>query len=162
MSSHAICPFLNGVNWPEKRTISVERNVVFNQDDANSHDDTAIIYGEVLSEGEKEKVIQHPQNNAQNVVQPENKEPDNQKLQDDDPESHQGSKFPNKIPLPQSEDEAEPDSEPQEPNQPPAQNYSHSQHARHERGHYKAMNEGLVAAVTAIVEESPEDDEDEH
>ena len=72
----------------------VKRNVVFNQDDTNSHNDTAIIHGKVLSEGEKEKVIQHPQNNTQNVVQPKNEEPDNQKLQDDDLEPHKGSKFP--------------------------------------------------------------------
>ena len=35
------------------------------------------------------------------------------------------------------------------------------QRAGHEKGHYKAMNEGLVAAITAIVKEHSEDDEDE-
>ena len=37
--------------------MTVKQNVIFNQDDTNTHNDTAIIYGEVLSEGEKEKVI---------------------------------------------------------------------------------------------------------
>ena len=48
------------IYWPEKQSIMVKRNVVFNQDNLNSHNDTAIIYGKVLSEGEKKKVVQNP------------------------------------------------------------------------------------------------------
>ena len=46
------------IYWPEKRSITVERNVVFNQADINSSDDPAIIYGEAESEGEEEN---HPE-----------------------------------------------------------------------------------------------------
>jgi hypothetical protein len=51
------------IYWPTKRSISVEWNVVFN--DANINVDmTTIIPGE-LSEGEKEKIIQIPENNSE-------------------------------------------------------------------------------------------------
>ena len=40
------------------------------------------------------------------------------------------------------------------------QQYGHRQQARHKKGHYKAINEGLVAAITAIIEEHSEDDND--
>ena len=40
------------IYWPNKKSVSVERNVVFNPDDTNSTDDIAIIYSEAQSEGE--------------------------------------------------------------------------------------------------------------
>jgi hypothetical protein len=46
------------IYWPEKRSVTVEWNVIFNQDNAHTSDDTAIIYGEAQSEEEKDKVIQ--------------------------------------------------------------------------------------------------------
>ena len=36
------------IYWPEKRSITVERNIIFNQDDINTCDNNAIIYGKVL------------------------------------------------------------------------------------------------------------------
>ena len=48
------------IYWPGKRSITIERNVVFNQDDVQNSDETTIIPGDVQSEGEKDKVIQHP------------------------------------------------------------------------------------------------------
>ena len=151
------------IYWPRKCSITVERNVIFNQDDTNTHDDTAIIYGEVLSEGEKEKVIQNSQNSVKDIENPENKEPEDQQTQEKQLEPHQSPKSTNTVTFPTSkEPQNNLDPEPQDNNQLSDQQYGHGQWARHERGHYKAMNDGLIAAITAIVEESPEDDEGEN
>ena len=52
------------IYWPGKRSISVERNVIFNQDDVQINDGTVSISSGVQSEGEmeSEKVIQYPIN----------------------------------------------------------------------------------------------------
>ena len=63
------------IYWPEKRSLTFECNVVFDQDDVNTCDNNAIIYGKVQSEGEKNMVIQTCQHNARDVEAPENKEP---------------------------------------------------------------------------------------
>ena len=62
----------------KRRSITVEHNIVFNQDDVNTCDNNAIIYGEVQSEGEKNKVIQTSQLNARDIEASENKEPSDQ------------------------------------------------------------------------------------
>lgn len=49
------------IYWPTKRSVTVERNVIFNDGDVTA-DATAVIPGD-LSEGEKEKIIQMPENN---------------------------------------------------------------------------------------------------
>jgi hypothetical protein len=53
----------------------VERNVVFNEDDVLTTNDFAIIPGDALAEGERDKVIQNPYNNANsdetNINQPQ-------------------------------------------------------------------------------------------
>ena len=65
--------------------ITVERNIVFNQDDILKSEDSTIIYGEAQSEGESNKVIQAPQND---VEEPENKENDDQQSDDKSTEPH--------------------------------------------------------------------------
>jgi hypothetical protein len=92
----------------------------------NTHDDTAIIYGKVLSEGEKEKVIQHPQNNAEDVIQPEEESTD-QKSQENKTEPHQRPKSPNDIQQSPPIDKTKPNPESQESDQLPTQKYSRSQ-----------------------------------
>ena len=52
------------IYWPTKRSISVEWNVVFNGDDILEKENTTVTVG-VQSEGEKDKVIQHPENTKQ-------------------------------------------------------------------------------------------------
>jgi Reverse transcriptase (RNA-dependent DNA polymerase) len=145
------------IYWPEKRSVTIERNVVFNQDDRTTHEDTAIIYGKVLSEGKKEKVIHNPQNNVKNIEKPENDDSKTQQTQEKDSELHQSPKTTNSVLFPMSDDsQNQPELEPEDN----SQQYGRGQRARHEKGHYRAMTEGLVAAVTAIVKEPPEDDED--
>ena len=50
------------IYWPEKRTISIERNVVFNPNDLLTENDSVIVQDDVLNEGEKGKVIQNELN----------------------------------------------------------------------------------------------------
>ena len=119
----------------------VERNVVFNQDDTNTLKDTAIIYDEVMSEGKKEKIIQNLQNNIKDVEKPVNEKSEDQETSINRSEPHQRPKSPINIPLPQSDDKAESNLKPQDDNQLSTQKYRCGQHARPERGHYKAMNE---------------------
>ena len=45
------------IYWPKKRSVTVERNVVFNPEDVDSSDEIAVIPGEAQSEGEINKVI---------------------------------------------------------------------------------------------------------
>ena len=62
------------IYWPNKRSVTVERNVVFNEDDVLTTDDITIIPGNTLAEGERDKIIQPPSsNNAKhdNVSEPE-------------------------------------------------------------------------------------------
>ena len=45
------------IYWPEKRSMTVEHNIVFNQEDENASNKIAIIHGVTQSEGENEKII---------------------------------------------------------------------------------------------------------
>ena len=47
------------IYWPEKRSISIERNVVFNPDDLLTGGDSVVVQDDVLNEGEQGKVIQN-------------------------------------------------------------------------------------------------------
>ena len=49
------------IYWPTKQKISIERNVIFNEDDILTKDEIVAIPGDVLAEGERDKVIQNPQ-----------------------------------------------------------------------------------------------------
>jgi len=47
------------IYWPEKWSISIERNVVFNPDDLLTRGDSVVVQDDVLNEGEQGKVIQN-------------------------------------------------------------------------------------------------------
>ena len=47
------------IYWPEKWTISIEQNVIFNSDDLLTENNSVIIQDDVTIEGEKGKVIQN-------------------------------------------------------------------------------------------------------
>ena len=53
------------IYWPEKRTVSVERNVVFNENDVHSVENITVIPGDSLAEGEKDKIIQQSPENPE-------------------------------------------------------------------------------------------------
>jgi hypothetical protein len=69
------------IYWPGKRTVTVEHDVVFNENDIR--DGSVMISSNVLSEGEMEgdKIIQHPTNRSKDL----------QKSKDDDEQSEKQS-----------------------------------------------------------------------
>ena len=89
------------IYWPNKQSVTVKRDVIFNQEDVLTKNDHVVIPGGVLSEGEKDKVIQHPEKTTKtNAEQPDqqitqNSESQNLKI----PESSHNS-----IPFPPSEE----------------------------------------------------------
>ena len=83
------------IYWPHKHSVTVERNVVFNKDDVLIKNDHVIISSDVLAEGERYKVIQHPLN----TPQPENDQPELQPESNENPPENQ--ELPsNSIPFP--------------------------------------------------------------
>src|ERR1700678_3277784 len=72
------------IYWPNKKSVSVEQNVVFNPDNANSTDNVAIIYGEAQSEGEKNKVIQASPKGTDDDEKPESELTQAESTKEDD------------------------------------------------------------------------------
>ena len=78
------------IYWPTKRSITVERNVVINQNDVHTTENLTIILGDALAEGERDKyiqsIIQNPENiedpetQSENETQPKEKEETNDEL----------------------------------------------------------------------------------
>ena len=48
------------IYWPQKRSVTVERNIVFNEEDVCTNDDVHILAGDAVDEGERDKIIQPP------------------------------------------------------------------------------------------------------
>jgi hypothetical protein len=101
------------------------------------------------SEGENKKIIQAPQNNDKSLEDAENEKPADQQHQKDNSETHQSPKLSNSA-LP-STDNPQPDLEPNKDDQVVEQQYGRGQRVKHQKGHYKALNKGLVAEVTALM-----------
>jgi hypothetical protein len=128
------------VYWPEKRSISVEWNVVFNPDYLLTEGDSVVVQDNVLNEGESGKVIQN-QTNGKDIKTDENHEIDN------------------KIDLPALEPVIEHQEHVPEPSiQPPKRarraetlpepkpNTGRGFHTRPKPGAYKLMHKGLDPA----------------
>ena len=124
------------IYWPEKRSITVEHNVVFNQDDIQKSADSTIIYGKAQSEGGSNKVIQAPQNDVQ---EPENKENNDQQSEDKLMELI--------ISSPSNQPQPQPNSQTHNEEQPSNTQYGRSHRQRPPTGIYKTMNDSLVTAV---------------
>ena len=54
------------IYWPGKWLITVKRNVVFNEN-AHTSKNFTINSGDMSDEGERDKIIQQPTNNVENV-----------------------------------------------------------------------------------------------
>jgi Reverse transcriptase (RNA-dependent DNA polymerase)/gag-polypeptide of LTR copia-type/GAG-pre-integrase domain len=145
------------IYWPSKKSVSVERNVVFNPDDANSTDDVAIIYGEAQSEGEKQKVIQASPNGTDDVKEPENETTQAESTNEEDPITHPESEPSSTTP----NHDVEPPDEPSDAESSTPPEYGRGKRARHAKGTYKNLNEGLTAAVSSLNEdETPHEVDD--
>src|SRR6267154_1085356 len=77
------------IYWLNKRSVSVKRNVVFNPDDILTTNDEVVIPGDVLAEGERDKVIQPPEANSEL-----------EKGKNTDPDTTPADAPPNSIPFP--------------------------------------------------------------
>jgi hypothetical protein len=71
--------------------------VVFNQDDTDVSDTTAIIPGKAQSEGKKDKIIQAPQKNNTGVDQPKNERCEDKQHPEKKLTPHQSPKSSNSI-----------------------------------------------------------------
>ena len=58
------------IYWPQKWTITVERNVIFNESDVTANDNIHITAGDAVDEGERDKVLQPPTSNANTTNAP--------------------------------------------------------------------------------------------
>ena len=153
------------IYWPEKRSISIERNVVFNQDDIQTAKNTATIRGDSLDEGERDKIIQqtpndeNPENNTETVE-------NHSELKNKLIKTYQDNQSSNSIPFP-STSQPKPDKNPEAEENDQNQQYSRGQCQRKPPGAYNDMNEGLVASIaqcnglrdeTESIIDIPEDD----
>ena len=132
------------IYWPAKRTVSVERNVVFNENDVHSVENIAVIPGDSLAEGEKDKIIQQSPKNPET---PEKSEETASKSQTDEKlyETHQQFQHKSSVPFPTTPDKmAEPAMETNEL----TQEYGCGKRVQPKpQGVYKKMNGGLIAGI---------------
>jgi hypothetical protein len=138
------------IYWPTKRSVTVERNVVFNEKDVLATESTTISLG-VQSEGERDKVIQYPENSSEKPeeVKDQSVEEPNKELVDDE------NPKPNTITFPSIQPDPEVPEEDEDQNQ-----YGRGRRTRRQPGEYRALNEGLTAAI-AFCEEASENDPEE-
>jgi hypothetical protein len=95
-----------------------------------------------------------PQNEVKDIESPENKESEDQQHQNKNPEPYKSPKSTNSIMFPSTDEPMiKPDPEPQETTEPSTNQYSHGKRARPQKGHYKNMNEGFIAAIAPFVNE---------
>ena len=76
--------------------------------------------------------------------------------QQDKSEPHHSLEAPNTAPALLT-NEPQPESEPHDKSQATEQQDGHGQCIKHQKAHYKALNKGLVAAITVIVDKMQED-----
>src|SRR5882762_4938951 len=145
------------IYWPNKRSVTVERNVVFNDSDVTT-DTTAVIPGD-LSEGEKEKIIQVPETNtnrteedaAENAANPDNISSNSA------PDSEEQNSVP--FPSPPEASDAIPRDPIEEPDVEPALGRGRRVQKK-PPGAYKRMAEALPPLEANIVSlADPDDDE---
>ena len=145
------------IYWPGKRTVSVEHNVVFNENDIQASDGTVSISGGILSEGEKEseKIIQYPENRVENFEKAETKsntanQPEKKPSDDfQDPNTSSSIPFPSVADRTIAEEENTGEDDPQQ--------YGRGQRARKQKGAYRDLNGGLTAAIAHL--DDPNEDQ---
>ena len=52
------------IYWPQKQSITIEHNVVFNESNVTTNDNIHITAGNAVDEGERDKILQPPASNA--------------------------------------------------------------------------------------------------
>ena len=130
------------IYWPGKRSITVERNVIFNENDIRNEDGVVLVPGP-LSEGENEaeKVIQYPENLDDESEMPDEQHNDAEKDKSEDNQQHKT----NSTPFLQDPAANDPEDEPPQPQGRP-------QRTARYQGNYK----GMMAAAAIFDEEDVE------
>ena len=147
------------IYWPTKRSITVERNVVFNQDDVHNGEHFSIPSGDTLSEGERDKVIQQAESNVRDGEKLENDSnlPVQPQSEDENPEKAQETDKPNTIPFPTvSESETQPIAETLEADEEPEPEYGRGKRARKPKGAYRDLDRGKPLTASLALEEELE------
>ena len=110
------------IYWPQKRSITVKHNVVFNESNVTANDNILITAGNAVDEGERDKILQPPTSNT-NVANAPNSAPAPQPKVPDialepalEPEPQNSVPFPSKQepakePLPEPLQEEDPQPE---------------------------------------------------
>ena len=142
------------IYWPSKQTVSVERNVVFNENDVTTSENITITSGDTSAEGEKDKIIQSIPKTSENVDDLDILEENKHQQKQDEEEQENEPQPSNTIPFPST---LKDNSEPVQEITNETQAYGRGQHSRRAPGEYRALNEGLVAA-TAIHKDLQSDD----
>jgi hypothetical protein len=90
------------IYWPGKRSITIEINIVFNPNNLQDAENITISSGDILSEGERNKVIQNSESNVKLVDKSEN-ESNVQNLRQSEPKKDvlvQDLQYSNTVPFP--------------------------------------------------------------
>ena len=148
------------IYWPNKRSVMVEQNVIFNDSDVMT-DTTAVIPGD-LSEGEKEKVIQVPETNTTHAEEDATENPANEPNPDNissnsapDSEEHNSVPFPS----PPEASDALPRDPIEEPDVEPALGRGRRVQKK-PPGAYKRMADALPPLEANFVSLADPDDDD--
>ena len=74
------------IHWPKQKSISVERNVVFNTNNITLEEENVSIPMDALAEGERDKVIQSPKLSPSSEKSNNQTEPENEPEVGEEPE----------------------------------------------------------------------------
>ena len=137
------------IYWPNKQSVTVKCDVIFNQEDVLTKSNHIIVPGDVLSEGERDKLIQH----CKNTTKTDDEHPDQQIKPNLEPQNLETSESsPKSILFPPSKESQQkaPDSLEIDPVIKPNMGHEHRPH--HAPGHYARLNKGLEAKLTTVEE----------
>ena len=138
------------IYWPTKRTISVKRNVVINDNDVTSADNITLDSGDILAEGEREEIIQSIPKSSEDSEDPNSLPKTDSQSKQDEEEVDDEPLPSNTIPFPSTQPETA-ENVPEITNVNQTQAYGRGQCKPPEPGAYKAMNDGLVATIAKEV-----------
>ena len=95
------------IYWPQKRSITVKRNVVFNESNVTTNDNIHITAGNAVDEGERDKVLQPPASNTNAANAPNSAPAPQPKVPDIAPEPALEPEPQNSVPFPSDQEPAE-------------------------------------------------------
>ena len=95
------------IYWPQKQSITVKHNVIFNESDITTHNNILITAGDVVDKGERDKVLQPPASNANAANVPSSAPAPQPKAPDVTPEPALEPEPQNLVPFPSGQEPAE-------------------------------------------------------